>query len=145
MTLPNPEVGLVIHYAYLWANEHARGAEEGVKNRPCAIVAATRSVEGNIVVTVFPITHSPPSDLRDAVEMPAPLKRHLELDDDRSWVVVTEFNRFVWPGVDLRPRPGDAARRYSYGVLPGKFMTRVIEVFDAARRARRVAPVVRAD
>ena len=103
------------------------------------------NVEGKIVVTVFPITHTPPSDPRDAVELPAPLKRHLGLDDERSWVVVTEFNRFVWPGVDLQPRPGVTPRRYDYGVIPGKFMARVIEVFDAARRARRVAPVVRTD
>jgi hypothetical protein len=145
VTLPKPEIGLVVHYSYLWANEHAGGAEEGIKNRPCAIVAATRSVEGRIVATVFPITHTPPSDPRDAVELPARLKRHLGLDGERSWVVVTEFNRFVWPGVDLQPRPGVTPRRYDYGVIPGKFMARVIEVFDSARRARRVAPVVRTE
>ena len=145
MTLPKPEIGLVVHYSYLWASEHVAGAEEGIKNRPCAIVAATRSVEDEIVATVFPITHTPPSDPRGAVELPAALKRHLGLDDERSWVVITEFNRFVWPGVDLQPRPGVTPRRYEYGVIPGKFMARIIEVFDAARRARRVASVVRTD
>lgn len=145
MTLPKPEIGLVVHYSYLWAGEHAAGAEEGSKNRPCAIVAAARTVEDKIVVTVFPITHSPPFDARDAVELPAALKRHLGLDDERSWVVVSEFNRFVWPGVDLQPRPGVTPRRFAYGVLPGKFMARVIEVFEAARRERRVSPVPRTE
>jgi hypothetical protein len=92
---------------------------------------------------VFPITRTPPFDPTDAAELPAALKRHLGLDDERSWVVVTEFNRFVWPGVDLQPRPGVTPRRYEYGVFPGRFMARVIEVFNAARRARRVTPVVR--
>jgi hypothetical protein len=58
-------------------------------------------------------------------------------------VVVTEFNRFVWPGVDLRPRPGITPRRYDYGFIPGKFMARVIEVFNAARHARRVVTIDR--
>jgi hypothetical protein len=69
VTLPKPEIGLVVHYSYLWASEHIAGAEEGIKNRPCAIVAATRSVEDNIVVTVFPITRTPPFDPTDAVEL----------------------------------------------------------------------------
>jgi len=77
--------------------------------------------------------------------MPAGRRKESKLDDERSWVVVTEFNRFVWPGVDLQPRPGVTPRRYDFGVIPGKFIARVIEVFDAARRARRVAPVVRTD
>jgi hypothetical protein len=47
--------------------------------------------KNKIVVTVFPMTHSPPFEHRDAVELPAALKKHLGLDDERSWVVVTEF------------------------------------------------------
>ena len=88
MSLPEPEIGLVIHYSYLWADEHVAGAEEGLKDRPCAIVAARRAVEGKIVVTAFPITHTPPFDPRDAVELPAAPKTHLGLDDERSWGVM---------------------------------------------------------
>jgi hypothetical protein len=42
------------------------------------------------------------------------------LDAGRSWVVVSEVNRFVWPGVDLRPVPGKGS--YDYGVVlpPGR-------------------------
>jgi hypothetical protein len=39
-----------------------------------------------MIVTVLPITHSPPADPASAIEMPAPVKRHLGLDDDRSWI-----------------------------------------------------------
>ena len=33
----------------------------------------------------------------------AATKRRLGLDDARSWIMVTEGNRFAWPGPDLRP------------------------------------------
>ena len=35
---PRTSSGLVIRNAYLWAEEHRRGQEEGVKDRPCAVV-----------------------------------------------------------------------------------------------------------
>ena len=59
MRLPTPQPGLVISYAYLWVREHGRGAEEGRKDRPCAIVAARQVTEEREVVTVVPITHTP--------------------------------------------------------------------------------------
>src|SRR5689334_4007413 len=37
---PEPEVGLVISYAYLWFEEAERGQVEGRKDRPCAIIVA---------------------------------------------------------------------------------------------------------
>jgi hypothetical protein len=38
--LPQPEVGLVISYSYLWKEEEERGQIEGRKDRPCAIMLA---------------------------------------------------------------------------------------------------------
>ncbi len=38
MSLPEPELGLVIRYSYLWKSEHDAGRDEGSKDRPCAIV-----------------------------------------------------------------------------------------------------------
>jgi len=117
--LPEPFPGLVIRYAYLWRKDHAAGRDEGVKDRPCAIVLNTRKEGGEIVVTVVPITHTPPANVAMAVEIPQRVKRHLKLDSERSWIVCTEVNRFVWPGPDLRPVPG-SDNAYSYGVLPPK-------------------------
>jgi hypothetical protein len=85
MALPEPERGLVISYSYLWSHEAAEGAEEGRKNRPCVIVAGVKRVNDEIIVTVFPITHHAPNDLKCAVEIPAKVKEHLGLDADRSW------------------------------------------------------------
>jgi hypothetical protein len=104
VSLPTPEAGLVICYSYLWHAEHERGREEGLKDRPCAIVLTARRESGETVVTVAPITHSPPVTPADAVEIPAVTQARLGLDGARSWIVVSEVNRFVWPGSDLRPR-----------------------------------------
>ena len=145
MTIPAPRPGLVICYAYLWADEHRRGAEEGLKDRPCAIVAARQVIEGQEVVTVVPVTHTRPAAAVDGVEIPPALKRHLGLDDQASWIVVTETNDFIWPGVDLRPVPGATPRRFDYGVLPPHFFTHLREQILKAHLARRLERVPRSD
>lgn len=69
-------------------------------------------------------------------------KRRLGLDDQRSWIVLTDANRFVWPGPDLRPRsPGDAAS-IVYGQLPRALFYEVREKFARAIEAR-LAGIVR--
>jgi hypothetical protein len=128
MALPEPEPGLVISYAYLWRHEHESGEEDGRKDRPSVIVlAAERASDGATVVTVLPITHRAPDDPTAAVEIPPPVKRLLGLDLERSWIVVSEGNEFVWPGYDLRKVPGNPAR-YDYGFLPPRFFDSVLRV-----------------
>ena len=145
MSFPTPRPGLVIAYAYLWAREHGRGAEEGVKDRPCAIVAAHQMIEGRDVVTVVPITHSAPANPADAIEIPPPLKAHLGLDDLPSWIVVTETNDFLWPGPDLRPRPGINPSRFDYGMLPPRFFAHVRDRILRAHLHRRLNRVERSE
>ena len=87
-TLPSSEAGLVISYDYLWRHESLAGATEGRKTRPSVIVLAVkRSTDGATIVTVLPI-HAPPTSPDDAVEIPTAVKRLLNLDDARSWIVV---------------------------------------------------------
>ena len=118
--------------------EHTRGQEEGVKDRPCAIVLLTAGAAGQQMVTVLPITHSPPANPRLAVEISHATKRRLGLDDARSWVVLTEANRFVWPGPDLRPStPGDAGS-VVYGPLPYALFEDIRLKFIAALKERAV-------
>ena len=38
VSLPDPVPGLVIRYSCLWMTEYGRGQEEGVKDRPCAVI-----------------------------------------------------------------------------------------------------------
>ena len=145
MSLPTPKPGLVIGYVYLWAREHAGGAEEGRKDRPCAIVAARQMIEGREVVTVIPITHTPPADPADAVEIPAPLKAHLGLDAARSWAVVTETNDFLWPGPDLRPAVGRTPPRFDYGMLPPRFFAHIRDRILQVHRRGKLAAVPRSE
>ena len=145
MALPEPVPGLVIRYSYLWAEEHRRGQEEGVKDRPCAIVLMTADAQGEQWVTVLPVTHTPPANREFSVEIPAATKRRLRLDDERSWVVLSEANRFLWPGPDLRPaRQGDA-RTVAYGQLPYALFEEIRKKFISAVRARRAAVVPRSE
>jgi hypothetical protein len=56
-------------------------------------------------VLVLPGTHSPPADAALAVEIPALVKECLRLDAERSWVVLSEWKEFIWPGPDVRRAP----------------------------------------
>ena len=120
MSFPAPRPGLVIRYSYLWAREADAGQEEGVKDRPCAIILILFEEDGRQRVRVLPVTHSPPSDPRDGLEIPLPTKIRLGLDRERSWIVLTEANDFFWPSVDLRFLPGYGPESAAFGMLPPK-------------------------
>jgi len=121
LPLPEPVPGLVIRYSYLWSDEHELGREEGRKDRPCAIVLTAEERDGARPVTVLPITHSPPADDHLAVEIPIEVKRRLGLDDARSWVILSEANRFDWPGPDLRPAPHGGAESVALAICRSGF------------------------
>lgn len=142
-----PEPGLVIRYAYLWRHEQEAGREEGTKDRPCAIVLALVGEEGDRPrVIVLPVTHTPPQPPAEGVELPAATKRRLGLDEERSWVIVSEANSFVWPGPDLRFVPGREPESAAYGLLPPDVFGVIRNHFLAGLRARRAAAVpVRSD
>ena len=127
MPIPSPEPGLVICYSYLWRREHEAGQMEGRKDRPSVIVLAVKEADGATLVTVLPITHSPPVRPTQAVEIPATVKRHLGLDAGRSWVVVSEGNEFLWPGYDLSRLAN--TDRYDYGFLPPRFFNQLLDAF----------------
>ena len=145
MSLPTPRPGLVLSYAYLWATEHRTGRVEGIKDRPCAVVAARRLIAGRVVVTVLPVTHSPPSDPTLAVEIPAAIKAHLHLDDMRSWIMISETNDFLWPGPDLRPVPGTRPTRFDYGILPPRFYAHLRDKLLEASRRHHLTRIARTD
>lgn len=145
MPLPIPEPGLVISYAYLWHSEYQEGQEEGGKTRPCAIILTAQAASGETVVTVLPITHAAPREAAEAVEIPLAVKRRLRLDEARSWVVVSEVNRFLWPGPDLRPVSRDDPGRFEYGLLPPSLFRQIRERFLATARAQRLAVVRRTE
>ncbi len=135
---------MVISYAYLWRTEHEQGREEGAKNRPAVIVLAAKDHEGDMIVIVAPITHGAPSNAEDAIEIPTATRSRLGLDGERSWVVVSEVNRFVWPGPDLAPVPGDP-RRFDYGFLPPRLFKKITSQIVDRARARQFKEIRRQD
>lgn len=145
MSFPEPYAGLVIRYSYLWKREYEQGREEGVKDRPCAVVLVVTDDDGEKDVLVIPITHTPPSDPNSAVEIPIETKRRLGLDAERSWIVVTEANEFVWPGPDLRPLPGRDASTVAYGPLPPRLFAHVRDKFLERDRREKSARILRTE
>lgn len=133
MALPEPEARLVVSYSYLWSNEQRAGKIEGLKNRPCAIVLVVKIEDGYQKVTVAPITHTQPNNPDIAIEIPPKVKQHLGLDAERSWVILDDFNKFVWPGFDLRPIQGQTGK-YDYGFLPPALFKQIINKIIALRQ-----------
>jgi hypothetical protein len=148
MKLPDrPHVGLVLCYAYLWADEAKAGQEEGTKDRPAVVVLARRDLGPSEVVYVAPITHSPPTEASEKVEIPPEVKRHLGLDENASFISATEVNVFVWPGPDLRPirrtRSGQADVPCFYGFLPRGLFEKLKQAIEHNRRTRGVQAIKR--
>ncbi len=135
MGFPDPQPGQVIRYAYLWRDEFERGQDEGLKDRPCAVLLTVTRGADDVEVVVLPVTHAPPSDPALAVEIPALTKRRLGLDDQASWIVVTEANRFIWPGPDLRPVRGLGPDSVLLGLLPRGVFVEMREKFLSAAKA----------
>lgn len=139
MSLPSPRRGLVVRHAFVWSHEKAAGTDEARKDRPCVIVLMMASDEsGQVRGGVVPITHRPPTDPDGGIEVPTSVRRQLGLDDARQWVIYDELNRFVWPGYDLRPVPGQAGS-YAYGMLPQDLYDRIVRGVLARNRARKLS------
>jgi hypothetical protein len=87
----------------------------------------------------------PPKDPSDALEIPIVTKERLGLDSERSWVVLTEANDFIWPGPDLRPLPGRDAGTVADGFLPPGFMKILRQRLIRLRREKKLRAVSRSD
>lgn len=116
MAKPDPQGGLVIRYDYLWASEEQEGREEGAKIRPCAIVLTLPETQsGSRQVVVCGITHTEPQPPDEGVEIPLKVRRHLGLDDDPCWAVVSEGNLVAWDDPGIVPV---APEQWTYGFVP---------------------------
>ncbi|MEI9997093.1 MAG: type II toxin-antitoxin system PemK/MazF family toxin [Rhizomicrobium sp.] len=144
MTAPKP--GAVIRYAYLWADDVDRGQTEAAKDRPALVVtAAVIDNDGAPYVMVLAITHSPPSNPSDAIELPINVKKQIGLDDLPSWIVTIEANSFRWPGPDIRPFSGREPSTAIYGRIPPALLSRAAQSYLENRKNRRGRIVHRAD
>lgn len=126
-----PEPGLVVLYDYLWGEEAAAGRLNGRKLRPACIVLVTTDQAGGHLVRYAPITHLRPRAKDDALEVPADEKRRLGLDDQPSWVIVSELNREVWPA-GLGRIPGRNGE-FVFGRVSDNFLRRLLSMIVAKR------------
>ena len=132
---PVPIPGLVIRYSYLWKRAADRGEVEGQKHRPCAIVVAVEKDQGELVVTVAPLTRTKLKHSEHAIELTAATRRRLGLGGQVNWIMATEVNCFYWPGPDLRLAPNG---NYAYGELPAAVFNALKAKILAADAAVRV-------
>jgi hypothetical protein len=117
-----PEPADVISYSYLWAREAAAGEESGRKDRPAVVVVARIERQVGTLILVAPVTQTSPENAGEAIEIPPNVKKQLGLDRERSWIMLNELNRFIWPGPDIRPVLGGAP---FYDALPDLLFERV--------------------
>jgi hypothetical protein len=118
-SFPKLKSGLVLRYEYLWREQALKGRTTGEKERPVCVVVA---IKGRMVVV--PITHSPPQDENQCIEIPTAVNRHLGLDDEISYINVAECNLDSYPSSpDLRrvPETGE----FSYGLIPQDLLNKV--------------------
>jgi hypothetical protein len=88
-----PELGMVLSYSYLWSSQHDRGETSGRKDRPAAIVVIRTDLGPDKIVYVVPITHSPPAEHDPTkILIPRQIKQRLGLDEEPSWVDISEYN-----------------------------------------------------
>lgn len=116
MKKPEPQIGQIIRFDYLWRDEAQQGRVEGAKERPCAVIlAADKDDDGSRVVYVAPITHSAPRNQQQTIEIPAKDRRMTGLDYDRSWLITSEVNRVDWSDPGIVPAKKD---QWLFGHLP---------------------------
>jgi hypothetical protein len=91
----------------LWSRA-ALGREAG-KDRPACLIAASDPATKPRFVVILPITHAAPAG--DPVGIELPRVRHaLGLDDEPSWIIVSEHNVDEWPNGGLRAVPARARK-----------------------------------
>ncbi|MGE0665596.1 MAG: hypothetical protein AB7O49_03460 [Sphingomonadales bacterium] len=141
MTKPEPQIGQIIRYDYLWRDEREQGRVEGSKDRPCAVIVALQRHENGLQnVYVAPITHSPPLDGQPAIEIASQFRALTGLDHERSWLILTELNRVDWSDPGIVPVRPD---QWFYGSLPRAIAQRALEQIVELHRKRALLTVDR--
>jgi hypothetical protein len=115
MPLPKPEIGLIVHYAYVFRTSKTMAAG---KHRPCLIGAVFRDPADTMKTGILylPISHTPPGPEDAGIALSHQAKFVAGLDAAPQWILVSEGNQDTWPEdiANLPNRPG----QFAYGFLP---------------------------
>jgi uncharacterized protein YifN (PemK superfamily) len=109
------------------------------------VVVATEKKPHGTQLLVVPVTTRLPRDSGVAVEMPARVRQHLGLGEERCWILADEYNLFTWPGPDIRPIA--RGRRVSpyYGSIPARLFEQVRALIEQAAKAGRLRATKRTE
>jgi hypothetical protein len=133
MPLPEPRLGLVVRYGFVWAAPDRKTPVDSGKDRPCLIVGLRSSAEpalkGRIVTraTYLPMSRTPPRAGEGSLAIPARVAEHLGLANGRSFIYTTYAVEDDWP-LDIAPLSGEPDR-FHYGFIPPRLFTAVTTDF----------------
>lgn len=132
-----PKPGMVINYGYLWARQVNEGLTHGEKFRP-SLILAVKQEDDRKMVYVSPVTHTPPFYPEESLIIPMEERTRLGFDTHHayeagekpldlatpktSWLMLSEVNKFEWPGTEIRSVPRRTEKRQFYGFISGKFL-----------------------
>jgi hypothetical protein len=137
--MSKPSSGDVWHYDYLWRWQQDKGETEGRKSRPITFVAVVADMAGITNLFILPITSTPPSPERLAVEVPQIERRRAGLGDKPLWVMLDEYN---YDRLESSFYFEPAAR---IGRFSGAFHQKTLRAFISAAKERRTKRVSRTD
>lgn len=142
MPLPQPQIGLIVHYSYVF-RDHTRTIGPEGKDRPCLIMAIQQDTKDKAEVKVLylPITHTEPTETSGALEIPVNVRYAAGLDGYRQWIIIAEGNLDVWP-FDISHIPNQPGR-FNYGVLTPGFFANVQKAWLTLYTLKRFSLVAR--
>ncbi len=135
MPLPEPKLGLVVRYGFVWAAATRRAAPDAGKDRPCLIVDLERvsesALQGRLVirVTYLPISHVAPRRGEQAIAVPRRVAQHLGFSPQQSYLYTSYAVEDDWP-FDLVHVPG-TRDKFDYGFVPPRLFQAVADDFAA--------------
>ncbi|PPQ28682.1 growth inhibitor PemK [Rhodopila globiformis] len=133
MPLPDPKLGLVVHYGFVWAGLGRGRPPDAGKDRPCLIVDLERVEEPELPgrsivrVTYLPISHVTPGRDEQGIAIPPRVAQHLGLTTQQSYIYTSYAVEDDWP-FDLARVPG-ANDRFDYGFVPPRLFAAVAADF----------------
>lgn len=140
MKRPDPRVGQIVLYDFLWNEQHQAGLTRGIKDRPCVVAGITKGDDGRVTtVNLVPITHETPSPGQRGFALPPQTQPMTGLDDKKSWVNCSEINQERWEKIGPA-KPG----QFLYGHLPRGLTKKAIDHVREAEQAKQLATVDRA-
>ena len=130
MPLPRPEIGLIVHYGFVWSGPDHGPPPDAGKDRPCLIVdLLPEEILGRktLRVTYLPISHAEPRKGESAILIKPKIANYLGLTAEKSYLYTSYACEDDWP-FDVVPVPGSKGK-FHYGIIPPAFFNVVTETF----------------